>query len=125
MTDPITLESLLNNLNDSGSRTSFLHLTEDKGDPSPVPEQSYKLQLEHLEDRLRELAALIRARDRELDGLYQEQSLSPIPRVDPDYASRLVTLEEENQQLKALSGLKVESERLKSELKLVNQAIAG
>ena len=114
MMEGMMMEGLEISEEESGSRTSFLHLTEDKGDTSPLPDSSYKVQLEHLEDRLREFAALIKARDKELSSLYQDPSFSPGP-----------TLEDESpHQTKTATLLRNEADRLKSEIRSVNRSIA-
>lgn len=123
MTEYITLEHLLSDLDHSDSRTSFLHITEEKVESSPLVDLDIKQQMDSLEDRARELSALIRTRDRELDALYQDQSSTPVRTGDIDV--HMQSLEQENTQLKALSGLKVEAERLRAEIDLVNQAIRG
>jgi len=123
MTEYITLEHLLSDLDHNDSHTSFLHLTEDKSETTPEGDFSSKQDVEQLEDRLRELSTVIKARDRELDALYQDQSLTPVRARDID--TQLQSLEQENTQLRALAGLKVEAERLRAELDIVTQSVQG
>jgi hypothetical protein len=123
MTEYITLEHLLSDLDHNDSHTSFLHLTEDKIETTPEADSSAKQDVEQLEDRLRELSTLIKARDRELDELYQDQSLTPVRARDID--THFQSLQQENTQLRALAGLKVEAERLRAELGIVTQSTQG
>lgn len=115
-----SLEGILRDLEESESRTSFLPRADDR-QGSPEPETSYKLQLEHLETKLREFAALVRVRDRELDELYREQSLSPVPASESEGSPRLFTLEDERQQ----SLLQAEADRLRGELSTVNCTVSS
>lgn len=115
-----SLEGILRDLEESESRTSCLPRAKDR-QGSPVPEPSDKLQLEHLEEKLREFAALVRQRDRELDELYREQSLSPVPASESELSPRLFTLEDERQQ----GLLQAEAHRLRAELSSVNRIVSA
>lgn len=101
-----------------------------KSDPSPPPEEedretfplqrhSYRLQLAHLETRLKDYSDRLQAKDREI-ALTKSMRMSPSIGMDSDQSrnldSRILLLEEENRQLRGLSHLRTEVDRLSKDL---------
>ena len=117
MAAPRSLEGLLRDLEESESRTSFLH---GQQRISPVLDVASKQKLAELEGKLREFAALIRERDKALDEAYREQRLSPIPASEVDGSPRLLTSADERQR----NALQSEVTRLREELRTVNACIS-
>ena len=89
----------------------------------PFSGQSSHLRLSHLEARIRECSAMLRAKERELE---LARAIQRMPGVRADISQmqemqgKFARLEDENRRLKALMPLKAEADRLRRELDQAN-----
>ena len=100
-----------------GQMDSFLGLQEENRETFPLSSHSHRLQIAHLEARIRDYAEQLEAKDREIALVRTLQT--PMQRSGGSIGaldSRLVLLEEENKQLRGLSQLRTEVEKLRRDL---------
>lgn len=94
---------------------SFLVLEEENRETFPLSSHSNRLQIAHLEARIRDYMEQLEAKDREIALVRTLQS--PMrPGKGSNLDSRLMLLEEENKQLRGLSHLRAEVDQLRREL---------
>ena len=100
-----------------GQMDSFLGLQEENRETFPLSSHSHRLQIAHLEARIRDYTEQLEAKDREIALMRALQS--PMQREGGSTGvldSNLVLLEEENKQLRGISQLRVEVDKLRREL---------
>lgn len=99
-----------------GQMDSFLGLQEENRETFPLSSHSHRLQIAHLEARIRDYEEQLEAKDREIALVRTLQSPMQGSGGSTALDSRLVLLEEENKQLRGISQLRTEVEKLRREL---------